>query len=175
MGGVQRSFVHFILEPLYKIHSQVLGEDPFELDDVLGEIGVKLNKKEKSANAKPLLKMVMQRWLGAATGFVDMCAEFIPSPVAAARTKTMHTYMGDMNGKIFDDMATCNPDGELMVQVTKLYNTADASAFHTFGRVMSGTLRPGEKVILWMMTRTWPSRMWVASGSLRADTTWKLP
>ena len=32
------------------------------------------------------------------------------------------------------------------MQVTKLYNTADATAFHTFGRVMSGTLRPGDKV-----------------------------
>lgn len=145
-GGVQRSFVHFILEPLYKVHSQVLGEEPGEMNNVLAEIGVKLNKKELQANAKPLLKMVMQRWMGAATGFVDMCAEFIPSPIAAAETKTRHTYMGDTDSKIFQDMATCNPDGELMIQVTKLYNTADASAFHTFGRVMSGTLRPGDKV-----------------------------
>merc|ERR1711865_951561 len=38
----------FTLKQFSKIHSQVLGEDPFELDDVLGEIGVKLNKKEKS-------------------------------------------------------------------------------------------------------------------------------
>ena len=33
-----------------------------------------------------------------------------------------------------------------MVQITKLYNTADATAFHAFGRVMSGTLRPGDSV-----------------------------
>lgn len=40
-------------------------------------------------------------------------------------------------------MKGCNPDGPVMVQVSKLYHTTDAQSFRAFGRVISGTLRKG--------------------------------
>ncbi len=40
-------------------------------------------------------------------------------------------------------MKTCDPNGPVMVQVTKLYHTTDAQSFRAFGRVMSGTLKKG--------------------------------
>ena len=43
-------------------------------------------------------------------------------------------------------MANCDPDGPLMIQITKLYHTADAQDFRAFGRVFSGTLRRGMEV-----------------------------
>ena len=43
-------------------------------------------------------------------------------------------------------MLDCDPDGPLVVHITKLFNTQDAQGFNSFGRVMSGTARPGEKV-----------------------------
>ena len=36
--------------------------------------------------------------------------------------------------------------GPLVIQITKLFNTSDASGFYSFGRVFSGTARPGSKV-----------------------------
>lgn len=43
-------------------------------------------------------------------------------------------------------MKSCDPDGPIMVQVTKLYHTTDAQSFRAFGRVMSGTLKKGVEV-----------------------------
>lgn len=37
------------------------------------------------------------------------------------------------------NLLACDSDGPLMVHVTKLYPTQDATQFHAFGRVISGT------------------------------------
>lgn len=38
-------------------------------------------------------------------------------------------------------MLSCDADGPLMVHITKLYPTQDATQFHAFGRVISGTCK----------------------------------
>lgn len=41
---------------------------------------------------------------------------------------------------------TCNPQGPVMVYISKLFPKPDASAFDAFGRVFSGTVKVGDKV-----------------------------
>jgi U5 small nuclear ribonucleoprotein component len=43
-------------------------------------------------------------------------------------------------------MKECDPEGPLMVQVSKLYHTTDAQSFRAFGRILSGTLRKGQEL-----------------------------
>lgn len=43
-------------------------------------------------------------------------------------------------------MKACDADGPLMVNITKLYPKPDCSAFDALGRVLSGTLRTGQRV-----------------------------
>lgn len=43
-------------------------------------------------------------------------------------------------------MKACDPNGPVMVHVTKLYHTTDAQSFRAFGRVFSGTLRKGMEI-----------------------------
>jgi U5 small nuclear ribonucleoprotein component len=43
-------------------------------------------------------------------------------------------------------MRACDPRGPLMINVVKLYSEPDGTAFTAFGRVLSGTVRPGTKV-----------------------------
>ena len=74
------------------------------------------------------------------TGFVDMLRDHVPSPVANAANKIQHIYTGDLSTQVGQDMLACNPDGELVVHVTKLYPSQDASVFDAFGRVLSGTI-----------------------------------
>jgi U5 small nuclear ribonucleoprotein component len=63
--GADRSFVTFILEPLYKLTSTVVGEHPKTIERVLGEeFGVYLKSSTYSQDVKPLLKQV--RGMGAA-------------------------------------------------------------------------------------------------------------
>lgn len=44
-----------------------------------------------------------------------------------------------------EHMKACNPRGPLVVYVCKLFPKADCSKFDAFGRVMSGTVKPGDK------------------------------
>ena len=54
-----------------------------------------------------------------------------------------HTYTGPMSSDLAASLRVCDPEGPVVVQVTKLYHTTDAQSFRAFGRVMSGTLRKG--------------------------------
>lgn len=54
----QRSFVEFVLEPIYKLHSQVVGEVPSELKVTLDELGIRLTQDELRVDVKPLLRLV---------------------------------------------------------------------------------------------------------------------
>ncbi|XP_032831531.1 116 kDa U5 small nuclear ribonucleoprotein component [Petromyzon marinus] len=142
--NAQRSFVEFVLEPVYKIFSQVVGDVDVLLPRTLEELGVHLTKEELKMNIRPLLRLVCKRFFGDMTGLVDMCVEHVPSPQAGARTKIEHTYTGPLDTELADAMLDCDPDGPLMCHTTKMYSTEDGVHFHAFGRVLGGTLHAGQ-------------------------------
>ena len=51
-----------------------------------------------------------------------------------------------MNTSITKSMMECDPNGPLMMHIVKLYPTHDGQAFSAFGRIYSGTVRPGDQV-----------------------------
>ncbi|KAI3359148.1 hypothetical protein L3Q82_002681 [Scortum barcoo] len=131
----QRSFVEFVLEPLYKILSQVVGDVDTSLPRVLDELGIHLTKEELKLNIRPLLRLVCNRFFGEFTAlykqrnnnttqtlraltaflnvsvcFVDMCVQHIPSPQEGARNKIEHTYTGGLDSDLGEAMAECDPD-----------------------------------------------------------------
>lgn len=55
-AGSQRTFVHFILEPIYKVYSQILGEHPKRIERTLNEFGVHLKASAYNMDVKPLIK-----------------------------------------------------------------------------------------------------------------------
>jgi 116 kDa U5 small nuclear ribonucleoprotein component len=142
----KRSFVNFILEPIYKLYSHTISESPEDLKDTLATLGIVLKPSQYKTDAKVLLKLVCERFFGPANGFVDMVVEHIPSPVEAAENKLKRYYTGPLDSKVATSMAQCNQDGPLVVQISKLFNTSDASGFQAFGRVMSGTAHSGQQV-----------------------------
>lgn len=141
-----RSFVHFILDPLYKLYSHVLSEETEDLKKTLAQLNIVLKPVMYKMDVRPLLKVVLDQFFGRATGLVDMIVEHIPSPVASAASKVEGTYTGPQTSDIAASMKRCDPDGPVMVQIAKLYHTTDAQSFRAFGRVMSGTLRKGAQV-----------------------------
>lgn len=145
-GSAQRSFVEFILEPLYKIFAQVVGDVDTTLPKVLDELGIHLTKEEMKINIKPLLRLVFSKFFSDLGGFVDMCIEHIPSPCFNAKNKVEHIYTGPTDTKLVQDMFNCDADGRLMVHSTKMYPTDDCTFFQVCGRVMSGTLHAGQEV-----------------------------
>lgn len=82
-----RTFVHFILEPLYKLYSQVLSEETDSLKDTLKGLGISLKPVMYKMDVRPLLKAVLDQFFGPAVGLVDMIVEHIPSPAEGASNK----------------------------------------------------------------------------------------
>eukprot|EP00105_Crassostrea_gigas_P004326 XP_011417506.1 PREDICTED: 116 kDa U5 small nuclear ribonucleoprotein component [Crassostrea gigas] len=142
----QRSFVEFVLEPMYKIFAQVVGDVDECLPRLCDELGISLTKEERKLNIRPLLRLVCNRFFGDFTGFVDMCVNFIKSPVDNAQTKIEQIYTGGSDSDLVEHMCQCDPDGPLMIHTTKLYPTQDATSFHVLGRIMSGTLLANQEV-----------------------------
>lgn len=144
--GTKRGFEHFILEPLYKLYSQVLGEDMPTLKATLATLGISLAPHLYKMDVRPLLRVVLDQFFGPATGLVDMLEQHIPDPLQGARLKVESTYTGSLDSPLAHSMLTCDPEGPLMIQIVKLYPTPDASEFRAFGRIMSGTVSKGMKV-----------------------------
>lgn len=142
----KRSFVNFVLEPIYKLYSLTISESPDDLKATLATLGITLKPSQYKSDAKVLLKLVCEQFFGPSGGFVDMLIEHIPSPVEAAEEKINQYYTGPTDTKTAEAMKKCDQDGPLVVHVSKLFNTSDAKGFLSFGRVMSGTVRPGSQV-----------------------------
>ncbi|KAK2784750.1 hypothetical protein FQN53_008306 [Emmonsiellopsis sp. PD_33] len=142
----KRTFVNFVLEPIYKLYSQTISESPEDLKETLATLGIFLKPSQLKSDAKVLLKLVCEQFFGPVDGFVDMVVQHVPSPKEAAPKKLEKYYTGPLDTKVAAAMASCDQDGPLVVQITKLYSTVDASKFNAFGRIMSGTARPGEQV-----------------------------
>ena len=141
-----RTFVQFCLEPIYKLYSQVIGENPEELIVVCKKLKVSLKNKELHMDPKPLLRVVMSRFFSNPRGFVDMIVKHVPSPLETAASKIAINYDGPQNSDVATAMKQCDASGPLMINVVKLYNTPDGTKFHALGRIFSGTIRAGQTV-----------------------------
>ena len=138
--------MHFVLEPIYKVYSQVLGEEVSTLAATLARIGVTLRRSELHLDPRPLLKLVFRQFLGGTDGFVDMLVRHVPSPDRGAASKVERHYAGGLDSEEAAAMRACDPAGPLMVHVVKLFSAPDAASFFAFGRVMSGTVSAGQQV-----------------------------
>lgn len=143
---LQRSFVSFILEPLYKIFSHVASDEREELTPILEQLGVSLRSSDYKMETTKILQKVFRDMFNDPSGFVSFVVENIPSPVDAAPQKLRTLYTGDRDTLICKGIETCNPDGQLMIFVVKNYYNMNGNTFDIFGRVMSGTIRKGQRV-----------------------------
>ncbi|KAK6612720.1 elongation factor Tu GTP binding domain-containing protein [Botrytis cinerea] len=108
--------------------------------------GVEERSKRSFTDANVLLKLVCEQFFGPSTGFVDMVIQHIPSPVEAAEKNLERHYTGPLDTTVGTAMKNCDQDGPLVIQITKLLNTIDATGFYSFGRVLSGIARAGTQV-----------------------------
>ncbi|TKR77312.1 hypothetical protein L596_018309 [Steinernema carpocapsae] len=146
--GAKRTFVQFILEPLYKIFSQVVGDVDTCMPRIMEELNIKLNKEEQRMNIRPLIALICKRFFGDFTAFVDLVVNNFKSPEANAKSKVILNYTGPLTSPLAESMMKCDPEGPLVVHTTKNYASNDATAFHVLGRVVSGTLNAGQNVLI---------------------------
>ena len=141
-----RSFVMYILEPLYKIYAHVIGETPEDLLGIFKQLGIRLKGHELHMDPRPLLKLSLARFFGRPTGFVEMVAEHVPSPVEGSALKVTSDYTGYLTSSLAAAMRACKASAPLMSNVVKLYNDPEGGHFVCLTRIYSGSVSVGEKV-----------------------------
>merc|ERR1719313_2953052 len=99
---------------------------------MLKGVGVELKGDDKNLVGKQLLKRVMQTW--------------IPAPVKAQKYRVENLYEGPMDDEAASAIRKCDPEGPLMMYISKMVPTNDKGRFYAFGRVFSGTVKTGQKV-----------------------------
>ena len=70
----------------------------------------------------------------------------IPSPKASQKYRTSYLYQGPMDDDCAKAMMNCDPEGPLMMFVSKMIPISDTGRFYAFGRVFSGKVRKGQKI-----------------------------
>ncbi|KAJ2596564.1 hypothetical protein H4R99_004870 [Coemansia sp. RSA 1722] len=140
-----RSFVHFIMEPLYKIFAHVTSEDTPVLRPVLRALGVHLRASDYELNARLLLRRVLGQFFGPPSGFVDMCSQQLPSPIENA-SDTAKRLCADGSGLLAEAVRVCDAAGPLVVAVAKQIASSDGQSFNVLGRILSGTINNGMDV-----------------------------
>eukprot|EP01036_Dinobryon_divergens_P031339 gene31339-40720_t len=142
-----RSFVQYILEPLYKMYAQVVGETPEDLMVLLRNLGVKMKNKELHLDPRPLLKLTLRRFFGKPKGFVDMIVKHVPSPIEGAAVKVALDYTGYQTSSLATAMRSCQiSEAPLMMHVVKMYNNPEGNKFFSLARIYSGSVKVGQQV-----------------------------
>ncbi|RYO91060.1 hypothetical protein DL766_003376 [Monosporascus sp. MC13-8B] len=143
---LERAFNQFILDPIFKIFSAVMNFKKEEISTLLTKLDLKLPPADADKEGKQLLKAVMKAFLPAADSLLEMMILHLPSPTTAQKYRVETLYEGPMDDEAAIGIRDCDPNGPLMLYVSKMVPTSDKGRFYAFGRVFSGTVRSGLKV-----------------------------
>ncbi|ESO94877.1 hypothetical protein LOTGIDRAFT_144871, partial [Lottia gigantea] len=106
-------------------------------------IGLTLNSTVMEKEGKDFMRTVMKKWVPAADSMLDMIIHHLPSPVTAQKYRTEVLYEGPLDDEAAIAMKNCDPNGPLMMYVSKMVPAQDKGRFYAFGRVFSGTVSSG--------------------------------
>lgn len=143
----KRTFITFILEPIYKIAIRAITIDAPELKRFLQKhLNLKLPVSHLKVNQKPLLSLIFSHFFG------------IPSPslINSLKETTFSTLENNLNKfnyyfteskiELKESIAICDPTGPLVAFISRLMDTSDSSHFYAQVRVLSGTLTAGSNI-----------------------------
>jgi len=140
-----RAFCQYVLDPIYKVFDAAMNDKKELLTKMLGVINVELIDQEKEELGKKLLKTIMRKWIPAGETLLQMITFHLPSPAQAQKYRMEMLYEGPHDDPCATAIKNCDPDGELMMYISKMVPTSDKGRFYAFGRVFSGRIATGLK------------------------------
>ncbi|XP_064390604.1 elongation factor 2b-like [Halichondria panicea] len=143
--GYVRGFCQFILDPIFKVFSAIMGFKKEETAKLLVKLNIKLDADDREKEGKPLLKTVMRKWLPAGDALLQMITMHLPSPITAQKYRMEMLYEGPFDDPCALGIKNCDPKAPLMMYISKMVPTTDKGRFYAFGRVFSGTVSTGMK------------------------------
>ncbi|CAG8617279.1 4641_t:CDS:2 [Ambispora gerdemannii] len=143
---LERAFCMLVLDPIFKLFDAIMNFKKEETDKILDQLEIQLKSDEKDLEGEALLKVVMRKFLPAADALLEMIVIHLPSPVTAQKYRDKNLYEGPADDECGIAIRDCDPNGPLMLYISKMVPTSDKGIFYAFGRVFSGTASSGLKV-----------------------------
>ncbi|CAO1615538.1 unnamed protein product [Parajaminaea phylloscopi] len=143
---LERAFNMFVLDPIYRIFDSIMNFKKDETFKLLEKLEVALTQDEKDLEGKALLKVVMRKFLPAGDALLEMIVINLPSPKTAQKYRVEALYEGPLDDESAIGIRDCDPNGPLMLYVSKMVPTSDKGRFYAFGRIFSGTVKSGPKI-----------------------------
>ncbi|VEL23967.1 unnamed protein product [Protopolystoma xenopodis] len=128
------------------VFETVMGKSRDEALALAERMNVRLTSDEKDYQPKQLLKTIMHKWMPAGESLLEMICVHLPSPVTSQRYRVDLLYEGPADDEVSVAMKNCDPNGPLMMYISKMVPTSDKGRFYAFGRVFSGSVATGQKV-----------------------------
>ena len=144
--GIKRGFVQYVFDPVKQMFNSIMNGEKAKYEKMISVLQIPLTNEEKDQTGKVLLKSVMRKWLPAADALLEMIVLHLPSPVKAQKYRVDTLYEGPSDDECANAIRACDPEGPLMLYISKMVPTSDKGRFYAFGRVFSGTVRTGQKV-----------------------------
>jgi elongation factor 2 len=143
---LERGFCAFILKPIQTLFTAIMEGKKDIYEKIFESMKIPLTKEQKEEKGKPLLKAAMMNWLPAAEALLSMIVNHLPSPVIAQRYRVENLYSGPLDDDCAEAIRRCDPNGPLMLYVSKMFPTSEKGRFYAFGRVFSGKVGTGQEV-----------------------------
>lgn len=144
--NLERGFCQFILRPLITLFNAIMQDKSDIYWPIIKALKLNLTNEEIDLVRKPLLKVVMRRWIPAGDALLDMIVEHLPSPNIAQKYRCEILYNGPQEDEICKAIMTCDPKADLSMYISKMVPTSEKGRFIAFGRVFSGTVSTGQTV-----------------------------
>jgi U5 small nuclear ribonucleoprotein component len=141
-----RTFVEFILEPMYKLMGYTISEEKENLENLLAQLNITIKLSDYKMDPKPLLKLVCSKFYGHYSSMIDVILSIVVDSNKGSAIKIRNNYKGDTTSKVYENIIKCQSNGQLAINVTKLYHKHDYLSFDAFGRILSGTIKKGDIV-----------------------------
>lgn len=122
---MERAFNQFILDPIFRIFNAVKNGKKDETQTLVSKLEIKLTSEEKELEGKPLLKVVMRKFLPAADALMELMVLHLPSPVTAQKYRAETLYEGPSDDEACIGIRDCDPKAALMLYVSKMVPTSD--------------------------------------------------
>lgn len=143
--GAVRGFSQFVLDPIFQVFQAVMNINKEATAKLVEKLEINLTSEEKELEGKALLKTFMRKWLPAGETMLQMIVIHLPSPVTAQKYRMEMLYEGPHDDLAAVAIKNCDPNGPLMMYVSKMVPTSDRGRFYAFGRVFSGKVSTGMK------------------------------
>jgi elongation factor 2 len=146
VDGIERAFNLFVLDPIFKLFDATINVKKDLVTKMLASLQISLKAEEAELEGKPLMKIIMKKFLPAGDALLEMIIIHLPSPKTAQKYRYDTMYEGPLDDECAIGIRDCDAKAPLMLYISKMVPTSDKGRFYAFGRVFSGTVRGGLKV-----------------------------